>query len=164
MKINRLLLKPNTPTIVEEEIIFPEAIDANHVKRIPSCKVKATLTDFDDVLLADLEINAEVIASCAYTLEDVPLTKKLKERLSFTSIEEMSDEDLYFEPNNEIDLDPYIFSFIIASVPHNVHKKGAKLPEPGNGYRVISEEEYLKEQQTKKHSSPFDALDDLDLD
>ena len=51
MKINRLLLKPNTPTIVEEEIIFPEAIDANHVKRIPSCKVKATLTDFDDVLL-----------------------------------------------------------------------------------------------------------------
>ena len=166
MKVNRLLLKPNQPEVIEEDIDFSNnLIDENHVKRITSCHVKLNLTEFEDVLECDMEVNADVIASCAYTLEDVPLKVKVKEKLYFSSDEMDKDSDeIIYEPGNEIVMDDYVFSYIIASVPHNVHKKGAKLPENGNGYRVLSEDDYIKEKASKKKASPFDALDDIDID
>ena len=166
MKVNRLLLKPNQPEVIEEDIDFSNnLIDENHVKRITSCHVKLNLTEFEDVLQCDMEVNADVIASCAYTLEDVPLKVKVKEKLYFSSDEMDKDSDeIIYEPGNEIVMDDYVFSYIIASVPHNVHKKGAKLPENGNGYRVLSEDDYIKEKASKKKASPFDALDDIDVD
>ena len=165
MEVNRLLLKPNKPEVVEEDIDFSSNfIDANHVKRINSCHVKATLTDYEDVLECTLNIKADVTASCAYTLEDVPYKVNVNEKLYFSSDEmDQNSEDIIYEPGNEIEMDHYVFSLIIASVPHNIHKKGAKLPENGNGFRVMSEEDYLKEKASKKKNSPFDALDDLDL-
>ena len=165
MKVKRLLLKPNKPEVVEEDIDFSSNfIDANHVKRINSCHVKATLTDYEDVLECTLNIKADVTASCAYTLEDVPYKVNVNEKLYFSSDEmDQDSEDIIYEPGNKIEMDHYVFSLIIASVPHNIHKKGAKLPENGNGFRVMSEEDYLKEKASKKKNSPFDALDDLDL-
>ena len=166
MKVNRLLLKPNTPEVIEEDIDFSNnLIDENHVKRITSCHVKLTLTEFEDVLQCDMHIEADVIASCAYTLEDVPFKSKVNEKLYFSSDEMDKDsDDIIYEPGNEIEMDQYVFSYIIASVPHNIHKKGAKLPENGNGYRVLSEDEYIKEKAFKKKPSAFDALDDIDID
>lgn len=165
MKINRLLLKPNEPEVIEEEIDFSNlAFDANHVRRIDSCKVRLNLTDFGDLLLVDMVIKADVIACCSYTLEDLPYKVNVKEKFYFSSLDEDKDsEDVYYEEGNEIDFDPYALSYIIASVPHNIHKKGAKLPEAGNGYRVITEEQLLKERSEKK-SSPFDCLEDLELE
>ena len=63
----------------------------------------------------------------------------------------------------EIDLDPYILALILAEVPHTVTKKGAELPKSGSGYRVLSEEELLKEKSTKKNSA-FDILDTIEFD
>ena len=166
MKVNRLLLKTGQPEVMEEDIDFSQnLIDENHVKRITSCHVKLVLTEFEDVLQCDMEINADVVASCAYTLEDVPFKSKVKEKLYFSSDEMDKDSDeIIYEPGNKIDMDNYVFSYIIASVPHNIHKKGASLPSDGDGFRVMSEEDYLKEKRTKKKPSPFDALDDIDLD
>jgi len=166
VKVNRLLLKVGQPEVVEEDIDFSNnLIDENHVKRINSCHVKLTLTEFEDVLQCDMEIKADVTASCAYTLEDVPYKVNVKEKLYFSSEEMDKDSDeIIYEPGNEIEMDNYVFSYIIASVPHNIHKKGAKLPENGNGFRVMSEDDYIKEKVSKKKASPFDALDDIDID
>ncbi len=166
MKVNRLLLKVGQPEVVEEDIDFSNnLIDENHVKRINSCHVKLTLTEFEDVLQCDMEIKADVTASCAYTLEDVPYKVNVKEKLYFSSEEMDKDSDkMIYDPGNEIEMDNYVFSYIIASVPHNIHKKGAKLPENGNGFRVMSEDDYMKEKASKKKASPFDALDDIDID
>ena len=165
MKVNRLLLKQNEKEVVEEDIDFSkDFFDANHVRRIPSCHVKLTLTDFGDVLECLMEIKADVIASCSYTLEDLPLKVNVKEKLYFTSNEEDKDSDeMIYEPGNEIDMDNYVLGYVIASVPHNAHKKGAKLPSEGKGYRVLTEDELLKERSSTKKSSPFDCLDDIDL-
>ena len=108
-------------------------------------------------------MKTDVIASCAYTLEDVPLKVNVKEKLYFSSDEmDQDSEDIIYEPGNEILMDNYVLSYVIASVPHNVHKKGAKLPNDGKGYRVLSEEDFIKEKQTEKKPSPFDVLDGID--
>ena len=104
MKVNRLLLKVGQPEVVEEDIDFSNnLIDENHVKRINSCHVKLTLTEFEDVLQCDMEIKADVTASCAYTLEDVPYKVNVKEKLYFSSEEMDKDSDeMIYEPGNEI--------------------------------------------------------------
>lgn len=164
MKVNRLLLKENENTTIEEIVDFTNFTpDMNHVRNISNCKVSLSLTDFGEILSCEMKISADVIASCAYTLEDVPYKVSIKEKLCFSS-EIEDDEDIYYEKGNEIEMDPYILSAILSNVPHNLHKKGATLPSGGNGYRVLSEEEFNKERSEKKKSSAFDCLDDLDLD
>ena len=61
------------------------------------------------------------------------------------------------------DIDPYVLSLVVSEIPAKIVKKGAKLPEDGSGYRVLSEEEYNKEQENKKDSR-WDALDKIELD
>lgn len=164
MKVNRLLLKLNEKTTLEDEVDFSNyKCDPNHVKSISNCKVKLELTDYGEFLACTMRVTADVVASCAYTLDDVPLKVKFTEKMTFTSNEEESDDEIFFEPENEINMDDYVLSYILANVPHNVHKPGAKLPEGGNGYRVLTEEEYLKEKANKKQDSPFDVLDDLEF-
>ena len=81
----------------------------------------------------------------------------------FFSSEEDSSQDCYYEPGVNIDLDPHILALILAEVPHNITKSGAKLPESGNGYRVLSEDQYLNEKKNKKNSA-FDILDTIEFD
>ena len=81
----------------------------------------------------------------------------------YFSNEEDNSEDCYFEPGVNIDLDPHILALILAEVPHNIVKSGASLPKSGDGYRVLSEEEYLEEKKNKKNSA-FDILDTIEFD
>ena len=163
MKINRLLLPLNKDEIFEEELDFSkEKFDENHVKRIVSCNVTVVAHEYGDVLDVKIRGNASVIASCSYTLEDVPLDVSFQENFYFSN-EVTGSEECFYEPHNEIDLDPHILALILAEVPHNIVKKGAKLPKSGEGYRVLSEEEFLEERKNKK-SSAFDILDTIEFD
>ena len=163
MKLNRAILPANKPETFDEEIDFSSLkLDENHVKKINKCSVKVIATEFGDVLQCSINGEADVIASCAYTLEDVPLHVNFKDTLYFSS-EVMGSQECYFEPGVEIDLDPHILALILAEVPHNITKDGASLPKSGEGYRVLSEEEYEKERQHKKNSA-VDILDTIEFD
>ena len=163
MILNRAILPLNKTETFSEDIDFSSQVfDENHVKRISKCKVSVDATEYGDVLRLKINGEAEVVASCSYTLEDVPMKIKFHDDFYFSS-EEDSSEECYFEPNVNIDLDPYILALILAEVPHNITKSGAKLPESGNGYRVISEEQYLEEKKNKKNSA-FDILDSIEFD
>ena len=163
MKLNRATLPANKPETFDEEIDFSSLkLDENHVKKINKCTVKVIATEFGDVLQCSINGEADVIASCSYTLDDVPLHVNFKDTLYFSS-EVVDSEECYYEPGVEIDLDPHILALILAEVPHNITKSGAKLPESGNGYRVISEEQYLEEKNNKKNSA-FDILDTIEFD
>ena len=163
MKLNRAILPANKPETFDEEIDFSSLkLDENHVKRINKCSVKVIATEFGDVLQCSINGEADVIASCSYTLDDVPLHVNFKDTLYFSN-EVMGSQECYFEPGVEIDLDPHILALILAEVPHNITKSGASLPKSGNGYRVLSEEDYEKERQNKKNSA-FDILDTIEFD
>ena len=163
MKLNRAILPANKPETFDEEIDFSSLkLDENHVKKINKCAVKVIATEFGDVLQCSINGEADVVASCSYTLDDVPLHVNFKDTLYFSS-EVMGSQECYFEPGVEIDLDPHILALILAEVPHNIKKSGASLPKSGNCYRVLSEEDYEKEKQNKKNSA-FDILDTIEFD
>lgn len=163
MIINRAILPINKTETFNEDIDFSnQKFDDNHVRCIKKCSVKVDATEYEDVLRVQVNGEADVIASCSYTLEDVPLKVKFKDEFYFSS-EEDNSQDCYFEPGVNIDLDPYILALVLAEVPHNVTKSGASLPKSGDGYRVMSEEEYLEEKKNKKNSA-FDILDTIEFD
>ena len=163
MKINRAILPANKPETIDEDIDFSSLkFDENHVKSIKKCSVKVIATEFGDVLQCSINGEADVIASCSYTLEDVPLHVNFKETLYFSN-EVMGSQECYYEPGVEIDLDPHIIALILAEVPHNIVKSGATLPKSGNGYRVLSEEQFEEERKHKKNSA-FDVLDSIEFD
>ena len=163
MKLNRVTLPLNKSQEYEEELDFSgQEFDINHVKRIESCAVKVVATEYGDVLRCEVNGKAHVIASCSYTLDDVPLDVSFKDSFYFSESEDDS-QDCYYEPGNEIDLDPHILALILAEVPHNIVKSGAQLPKGGNGYRVLSEDDFLEERSHKKNSA-FDILDTLEVD
>lgn len=161
MKINRNLFK-NKDYFVEEDLDFSnETFDPNHIRQIGKTHVKITGNDYDDFLVLDFKIKSDVIGVCSYSLEDVPLTVKVDASLSFTYEEE--DEETIHIDNPIFDVDEYILDLIIAEVPMKLVKKGAKLPSSGAGYRVLSEDEYNKEQE-EKVDPRWAALDNIDLD
>ena len=73
MKINRATLPLNKDEVFEEDIDFSnQQFDENHVKHILSCSVRLVAHEYGDVLDCKVSGKASVIASCSYTLEDVP--------------------------------------------------------------------------------------------
>ena len=161
MKISRFNFQNN---VLEQEgdIDFSNAqLDENHIRKIVSCHVKVNGREYDDLLVLELKVEAEIIGVCSYSLEDVPLKLKFKDSLEFSN-ETQDDDDIIYEEKPIFDLDPYILGLIIAETPMKIVKKGAKLPDSGKGYRVLSEEEYLKEKEEKKDPR-WSKLDDIEL-
>ncbi len=162
MKINRLLLLEGKEETYEEDIDFSSyPFNPTHVRNIPFCHCQIKAVDYGDILRVIFHIKAQVIAACSYTLEDVPLEINIDDELSFSDQE--GDEELIYEPNNIIDLDPHILSLIFAKIPIKVVKPGAKLPEDGQGYSIISEDEYYEKQSQKKNSA-WDILDSIPIE
>ena len=161
MKINRAILTNGVTKQFEESVDFSQIeFDPTHIKCIPSCIVKVNATDYESVLRVEFEIKATVIGVCSYSLEDVELHYDLKDEISIS--DDPEDVDCYYEKNVLIDLDPYILGILLANVPIRIIKDGAELPKSGDGYTVMSEDEYEEE---KKNSVDhrWDKLDEIDI-
>lgn len=164
MRLDLRKYELNKHYLLEDDIDFSShQFSSNYrIRKILSCHIKIDLVAFEDVTDMKVEISGEVIGACSYTNEDVKLSYKAKEDMTFSQDESRGAD--YYEPNLEFDLDPYIFALIDSSVPLNIHKKGAKMPSGGSGYEVLSEEEYLNKKKENKGPSPWDALDELEFE
>lgn len=159
MKINRLLFN-NKDYVIEEDLDFSDVtLDPTHIRKINSAHVKVSGFDYEDYLILNIELDADVTSVCSYTLEDLPYKVHLKTALSFSYEEE---EDVIQIDGPIFELDPYLLDLIVSEVPLTLVKKGAKLPSSGKDYRVLSEDEYNKEQENKVDSR-WAKLDDIDL-
>jgi uncharacterized metal-binding protein YceD (DUF177 family) len=152
MIINRFTLQEGKTQHYSADLNFKDnpKYQNNLFRNIESCHVECDATDYGDILRVVINIKAEVIGICSYTLEDVPLTIKTNEELDFTDDEDATDdEEAIYVKEPRIDLTHYIYSLICASMPLRVIKKGATLPKDGNGYRVLTEEDLAKEKKNK---------------
>ena len=161
MIINRALLKNGVPSTFVDTIDFSSTeFDPTHIRKIEECHVEAIATDYETILRVEVKINAKVIGVCSYTLEDVEINLKIEDELNFSDDEE--DVDNYYEKGNLINLDSYILGILLANIPVRIIKKGAKLPENGKDYRVISEDDYVEE-KSKEVDHRFDILDTVEF-
>ena len=162
MKINRVTLKENEKEVFEEDIDFSSyPFNETHVRKVEDTHCKIEAYEYGTLLRVSFHITAKVTAVCSYTLEDVILPIKVDEELYFSD-EESDDDELIYEKSHIIDMDPHILSLILAKVPIKVIKEGAKPPQNGEGYRVLREDEYVKEREERKDSR-WSALDDIEL-
>lgn len=149
MIINRALLTEGNKQHYSEDVDFSDYVgDPNHCKKIENCHVEVDVLELETLCLVSINGLANVVTSCKYTLEDLPLRVTFKEDLTFSDDE--NDESSYYEPKVEIDLKPYILGLILDKVPHNAVKKGVSKPKNGDGYRILSEDEYNEEKKNKK--------------
>ena len=161
MKINRLLF--NNPNYsLEGDIDFTnENFTGGVIRKIASCHVKISGSIFEDLLMLKVHIKANVVGICSYTLEDVDYQINRQENLEISN--EIEDDDtIFYEKNNIFEIDPYVLSFIVSSMPSKLIKKGAKPPKSGECYRVLTEDEYEKEKAETKDPR-WAALDDIEL-
>ena len=162
MKLNRLLFQ-NKDYVLEGDIDFSDIeFDPNFIRKIGVAHVKITGSVFEDLLMLDFHVVVDVVGVCAYSLEDVPLHLDFKDSIQIS--DEIEDDDvIFFEQSAIFDIDPYVLSMIISEIPPVLVKEGVSLPKDGDGYRVLSEDEYLEEEANKKDPR-WAALDDIDLD
>ena len=165
MKINTRIIQQNKEYSLEDVVDFSTIDFSNSmiVRKLNEAKVKMKYRLYEDYLYVDLSISGEAILICSYTLEDVNYPYNYKDSLTFCFEEELEDEDIIYADKPIIDMDEYILGIILASLPSKIVKKGAKLPSDGAGYRVMSEDDYLKEKANKKDSR-FDILDNIEFD
>lgn len=149
MRINRQILPLEKEIFLSEDIDFSAMkFDQNFLRRITFCHVEAKACQYHDLLRIIVNVKANVVAVSAYSLKDVKLPLKLRDELIFSDDE--NDESAFYEPDNVFVIDEYILGLILAAVPSKVVNKGEKLPSDGSDYRIISEEDFLKEKKEKR--------------
>jgi len=165
MELNKALIKKNQTYEVKETIDLSSYLkkDDNVIKSISPFDVTIKATNFGEMLHIDFYIKGKAILICSRSLEDMDYSINIKDEIDFTSEEDFASEDVIYEPKMKIDLDPYLFGSVIAEIPNNPIKKGAKMPKSGSNYEFLTEDEYNKRKEEEK-TSPFDCLKDLDLD
>jgi uncharacterized protein len=161
MKISRFDFQKKDFKIEEDLDFSNEKFDPTHIRSIKNTHVIVTGVDYDDYLILNIKIKSDVIGVCSYSLEDVDYKVNISTSLTFTYNDD--EEDTIHIDGPIFELDPYILDLIVADVPLTLVKKGAKLPSSGEGYRVLTEDEY-NEEQANKTDPRWAALDDIDID
>ena len=130
------------------------------LKGINSSNGEIEINKIDHSLIVKVNVlfNIDVVSS--YSAEVFKTKIKINDDLYFTNSKSLDSDEFIFV-NDEIDLDYYIYSLLITSIPLNVHKPGENLPK-GDGYRVLSEEEFRKEKE-ESCGNAFDSLKDIDF-
>ena len=164
MKIDILKLPYTKVFEQEEDLTFDPEIYRCYLPlvSIELCHAKVKAQRFEEFIYVTVSVNAKVTLQCSYTLVNFKTTLKGEDELHFAPSNDEDDDCIVFK-GNSIELDKYIFDLISALVPPSPKAPGAKPPKSGDGYRVFSEDEYLKEKSENKNS-PFDSLKDIDFD
>ena len=165
IKIDVSKLSYTKETILKEVVIFdPEEFKCYPpLLEVKKADVNIKIRRYEDFVYVSMQIKANVTLQCSYTLKPFDTVLKSDEELHFAGYVEEGDDDLILYKGNSIELDKYIFDSISASVPPSPKAPGAKLPESGKGYRVLSSDEFIKEKE-EQVDPRFAALDDLEFD
>ena len=164
MKLDVLKLPYTKVEKLEDDVSFDAEVFKCHAPliEIKNCHVELEAQRFEEFIYVTLSLKARVVLECSYSLQHFETTISGSDELHFAPSKD-EDEDCIEYKGTSIDLDPYIFNLLSASVPLSPKAPNAKTPSSGNGYRVLTEEEFLKEKE-ETGNSQFDALKDLEFD
>lgn len=157
-------LKEHKKNTFQAEIVFsaPKYTFKRPLLDIVQCLVDAEVQKYANNFLIKLKIDAKVVLESSYTLKPFKETIQLIDDI-FLDADKSEQEDEYLKIQCEkIELDDYIYSLIIASLPMRPVKKGEELPSGGENYRVMTEDEYHNERRESGHNNAFASLLDID--
>ncbi len=152
------------PLNFEEEVSF----DSEKYKcvlpliEIKKCRAIVEASNYNDFIEVMLTIDVNVTLQSSYTLKPFDFHFVTGEEYHFAN-ESIEGDDIIVYKGNFIKLDEYIFNLISASIPLSPKAPGESLPSSGDGYRILSEDEYEKEKKNDGDSR-FSKLDEIDFD
>ena len=164
MKLDVKKLPYTKVQTLSEDVSFDPEVFACHLPlvNVLNCHVELKAQRFEEFIYVTINLKAKVTLQCSYTLKNFETLISGEDELHCAPSKD-EDEDCIEYKGTTIDLDPYIFNLLSASVPLSPKAPNAKTPSSGNGYRVLTEEEFLKE-KGEAGNSQFDALKDLEFD
>ena len=164
MKLDVLKLPYTKVQTLEDDLSFDPEVFVCHspLIEVKSCHVELKAQRFEEFIYITISLKAKVVLECSYTLKHFESEISGSDELHFAPSKD-EDEDCIEYKGTSIDMDHYIFNLLSASVPLSPKAPNAKTPSSGNGYRVLSEDEFLREKE-ETGNSQFDALKDLEFD
>ncbi|MBE6142905.1 MAG: DUF177 domain-containing protein [Erysipelotrichaceae bacterium] len=166
MIIYRNDIKAKKAIRYDEDVIINIKDIASNPDIIEIKKVHVTLEakEVVDLVVVDYVLKADLILRSTRSLKPVPY--KIKEKVSLTlSFEEndYDDEDIIQVEDDQYDMYEEILSTLITSIPLKIIGKDEPETIKGDGWEVISEDDYYKKK--KETIDPrFEKLLNLDLD
>ena len=163
MQINPYNFLENKKYQLEGDIDFSNA-DLSaifNLKKINNCHVIIDINNYENVLVLSIKINTNVTLVSSYSLKEFDKDLSINDTIDFSFNEEDEDSSFVIKDSNLI-LDKYVLDIIITNIPSKVAMKGEKLPVGDESFRVISEDEYLKEKENHKDDR-WSKLDDIVL-
>ncbi len=163
LEVNKI---PHTKELTLKEVVildkekYPSIFPLNDVE---SVDVIAVAHKYEDFVNLDLKIKAKVTLICSYSLKPFNTVLHASDNLNFAFYEDDAEDDILLLKGNILNLDEYIYDLVISAIPLKPIAPNAKKPESGDGYRVISSDEFELEQK-ENGNSKFDKLKDLDID
>lgn len=129
----------------DSEISFPEIPAQMGIRRLENIQVTGTLfyEKDNDHILAQLQITGTMIVPCAITLDDVDYAFNTSADLVYGFNEE-DDPDVFLIPKDGLDLSEGILNAIWLEKPITLVKPGLKSYPKGEGWEIITEEDYQK--------------------
>lgn len=164
MRIDVTKLPYTKVSKLSEDVNFDPEVFVCHAPliKVISCHVELKAQRFEEFIYVNLSLKAKVVLQCSYSLKPFETTIEGSDELHFAPSKD-EDEDCIEYKGNSINMDQYVFNLLSASIPLSPKAPNAEAPSSGSGYRVLSEDEFLKEKE-EQGNPQFDALKDLDFD
>lgn len=144
--VSKLLLNMEDELEIKDDVNIPiEYLDNCNIRKLESVKFDGTIVKLvDDRLELDGVITGVMILPDDTTLEDVSYSFNIK-------IEEKLENF-----TNSLDITDILWQNILVEIPSKVHSpQNENVTIKGDGWRVITEDEFLKEQSS---NNPFTEL------
>ena len=105
----------------------------------------ARYDSLEQLLYVEYEVSGTMVLPCAITLEDVLRDFKATDHETFAFRKVEKDEDASEVKGEIVDLMPSVYATIMADVPWIVHKEGLTDLPKGDGWAVMTEEQFDQE-------------------
>jgi len=152
--------------VYDEVLNFDKELYKNNpiLLDIKSLKGRVEVDYVSNLSLLKISLNGELVLRSTRTLKPVNYKLRVKDNLTITLTKlDYIDEDIIYLNEDELNMDDIFYSLLIASLPLQVTNEDDEYIN-GDGYEVISEEEYIRRKNKSIENSPFASLKDLDLD
>lgn len=157
MRIYRSQVTPNRPLSVNEAYSFSrkDCEKEYPLVEIPSCLFEAEFFDDDGFLSCRYRVSGSWVLVDGRTAKEFSSSFADEGEISILSSFE-EDGDGYLFPGTFFASEELAHKIVKTLVPLSPKEEGSKLPESGEGYAFLSEEEASSSQT----ESPFDAIPD----
>lgn len=147
------------PVKINEKIKYDDELikSTKRLLGLSEIEISGTVNYLSEVEQAffKLKVSGTMDLECARTLSLVHYPFSINDDVTFAFNKDYDSDEVEYVKGNTIDLTPYIWELIFANIPMRVVAENAKMPTSGEGWEVISEEEYDDyKKELKKNIDP----------